>query len=158
MTALPPPLSLHLPDEAATAALAARFAPRLGAGDCLLLSGPVGAGKSAFARALIRARLGDPAAEVPSPSFTLVQTYEDAGTEIWHCDLYRLTRPDEVLELGLSEAFDSAICLVEWPDRLGPDAPDDALALDFAALPDGSHRVTIHAPGTWPARLGPCLA
>ena len=78
--------SALLPDEAATARLAARLAPRLGSGDVLLLSGPVGAGKSAFARSLIRARLGDPAAEVPSPTFTLVQTYEADGVELWHAD------------------------------------------------------------------------
>lgn len=143
---------IHLADETATAALAARLAPILCAGDCLLLSGPIGAGKSAFARALIRARAGDPALEVPSPTFTLVQTYVTDGTEIWHCDLYRLSHPDEAVELGLAAALDDAICLIEWPDRLGDMAPETALRLDFAAQRDG-HRVTVDAPPSWAGRL-----
>lgn len=143
-----------LQDEAATARLAAVLAPRLRPGDALLLSGPIGAGKSAFARALIRARLGNPAEDVPSPTFTLVQTYEDAGGDLWHCDLYRLTQPEEALELGLDEAFASAICLIEWPDRLGAAAPEGALRLEFAALADGTHRVAIEAPEAWAGRLG----
>ena len=89
----------------------------LRAGDCVLLEGPIGAGKTHFCRALIRARLGREE-DVPSPTFTLVQTY-DADVEIWHADLYRLSHPDEALELGLEDAFASAICLVEWPERLG---------------------------------------
>ena len=88
-----------LADEDATAALAQHIAGRLGAGDTLLLEGDIGAGKSAFARALIRARLGR-MEDVPSPTFTLVQTYEDDDGDIWHCDLYRLTHPDEALELS----------------------------------------------------------
>jgi len=118
--------TIFLADEAATDRLAMGLAPRLRAGDCLLLHGPVGAGKSHFARALIRARLGR-AEDVPSPTFTLVQVYQDGDTEIWHADLYRLSHPDEVQELGLSDAFATAICLVEWPDRLGPMTPQDAV-------------------------------
>lgn len=142
----------HLPTEADTAALAARLAPRLGPGDALLLSGPVGAGKSAFARALIRARLGDPAAEVPSPSFTLVQTYGDGAGALWHADLYRLSHPDEVAELGLPAAFEEAICLVEWPDRLGPFLPPGALRLDLAPEGEG-RRATFRGPPGWAPRL-----
>src|SRR5210317_2389261 len=93
----------HLPDEAATATLAARMAPLLAKGDTLLLEGDIGAGKSAFARALIRARLGR-MEDVPSPTFTIVQTYEADDGDIWHCDLYRLTHPDEAFELGLEDA------------------------------------------------------
>ena len=114
---------IHLPTEAETADLAARLAACLAPGDAILLSGPVGAGKSAFARALIRARLGDPGAEVPSPTFTLVQTYGEGESALWHADLYRLSHPDEVAELGLLAALEEAICLVEWPVRLGPLAP-----------------------------------
>jgi tRNA threonylcarbamoyladenosine biosynthesis protein TsaE len=124
---LQPALSLYLPDETATERLGAWFAHYLAAGDCVLLSGQIGAGKSHFARALIRARLGR-MEDVPSPTFTLVQTY-DSDIEIWHADLYRLTNPDEVRELGLEDAFASAICLVEWPDRLGPLAPAGAIRI-----------------------------
>ena len=141
-----------LPTEADTAALAARLAGRLGAGDALLLSGPVGAGKSAFARALIRARLGDPGAEVPSPSFTLVQTYGEGAGTLWHADLYRLSHPDEVAELGLLAALEDAVCLVEWPDRLGPLAPASALRLDLEALGEG-RQATFSGPPAWAPRL-----
>lgn len=133
---------IELPDEAATQALAHRIAPQLKIGDCLLLEGPIGAGKTAFSRALIRARLGR-MEDVPSPTFTLVQVYDDPDGDIWHCDLYRLTHPDEAFELGLEEAFETAICLVEWPDRLGKDAPKSASTLIFEAHESG-HRVTIN--------------
>lgn len=138
------PLTLFLPDEAATTRLGAALALHLGPGDCLLLEGPIGAGKSHLARALIQSRLGR-AEEVPSPSFTLVQTYEADGVEIWHADLYRLSHPDEALELGLSEAFEHAITLVEWPDRLGSAVPVNALRLTLALEGEG-RRATITAP------------
>ncbi len=131
----PPPIEVYLPDPAATERLGAWFAPRLRAGDCLLLEGPIGAGKSLFARSFIQSRLGR-AEDVPSPTFTLVQTYE-ADLEIWHADLYRLSNPDEVFELGLEAAFDTGICLIEWPDRLGRFAPGGALRLVFAAKGEG---------------------
>jgi tRNA threonylcarbamoyladenosine biosynthesis protein TsaE len=124
-------LSTTLPSPDATARLAARLATRLGSGDVLLLSGEIGAGKTHFARALIRA-LQEAPEDVPSPTFTLVQIYDTAKGELWHSDLYRLSHPDEVVELGLLEAFETAICLVEWPDRLGDLAPEDALSLSFA--------------------------
>jgi tRNA threonylcarbamoyladenosine biosynthesis protein TsaE len=129
-------LDLTLPTEAATSALGARLAALARPGDCILLEGPVGAGKSHLARAFIRERLG-PAEEVPSPTFTLVQVYEADGVEIWHADLYRLTHPDEVWELGLDDAFDRAICLVEWPDRLGTHVPPGALRLQLQVAGDG---------------------
>lgn len=135
----PGPVTLNLPDADATARLGRYLAGRLGAGDTLLLSGPVGAGKSHLARALIKARLGADT-EVPSPTFTLVQTYDDPdGAEIWHADLYRLSHPDEVFELGLEAAFSSALCLVEWPDRLGSILPPRAHHLSLSY--DGEGRV-----------------
>lgn len=140
-----------LADEDATAALATQIAGRLSIGDALLLEGDIGAGKSAFARALIRARLGR-MEDVPSPTFTIVQTYQDQTGDIWHCDLYRLTHPDEALELGLDEAFDTAICLIEWPDRLGDAAPPSALTLSFVAQ-EHSHHITISGPTPWQDRL-----
>jgi len=147
-----PLFEFSLPDEDATGALAAAIAPRLRVGDALLLEGEIGAGKSAFARALIRARLGR-MEEVPSPTFTLVQTYETDAGDIWHCDLYRLTHPDEALELGLEEAFETAICLIEWPDRLGGFAPTSALTLAFKAQ-DQQHHISVTGPDPWADRLG----
>ena len=111
-------LSVYLPDEAATAALARRLAPRLRRGDVLALRGDLGMGKTAFARALIRALVADDAAEVPSPTFTLVQVYDAPGGALWHFDLYRLSGPDEVEELGWAEAADG-VALVEWPNGWG---------------------------------------
>lgn len=122
---------ISCPSPDATARLAAQLGARLGGGDVILLSGPVGAGKSHFARALIQARLAalGRTEDVPSPTFTLVQVYDLDGVEIWHADLYRLSDPQEAVELGLEQAFEDAICLVEWPDRLGAAQPQDALHL-----------------------------
>ena len=136
-----------LPDADATEALAQAIAPWLGPGDTVLLQGQLGAGKSHFARALIRARLGEggDSAEIPSPTYTLVQTYDVPGAEIWHADLYRLGDAQEVVELGLEAAMDHAICLIEWPDRIAPDWPEAAICLRFdPAAPDG-RRVTLLA-------------
>jgi tRNA threonylcarbamoyladenosine biosynthesis protein TsaE len=130
------PLTLDLPNEAATQALGQRLSVLARPGDVILLEGPIGAGKSALARAFIRARLGA-AEDVPSPTFTLVQVYEADGVEIWHADLYRLTHPDEVWELGLDQAFGTAICLVEWPDRLGSHLPPSALRLRLQTFGEG---------------------
>jgi tRNA threonylcarbamoyladenosine biosynthesis protein TsaE len=146
-----------LASEDATTTLAACIAHRLVAGDCLLLSGSIGAGKTAFARALIRSRMEHPSEDVPSPTFTLVQTYQAKDVTIWHADLYRLTHPDEVLELGLEDAFSTSICLIEWPDRLGSLAPANAVGLSFEATPEGAHLVTLCGPLEWQGRIGNCL-
>ena len=136
--------SAFLPSEDDTAALGRWLAERLVPGDTVLLEGPIGAGKSHLARALIRARLGR-MEDVPSPTFTLVQTYQ-ADVEIWHADLYRLSHPDEVAELGLEDAFSHAICLIEWPDRLGNLMPTDAIRLSLSTSGEG-RTVTLIAPG-----------
>ena len=139
-------LTLTLPDETTTTRLGQAFARVLGSGDALLLSGPIGAGKSHLARAIILAKLATEGRieDVPSPTYTLVQTYETIGGEIWHTDLYRLGDAGEVLELGLDDAFETALCLVEWPDRLGSLAPTDAL--DITLMPDGAgRRATLRA-------------
>ena len=133
-------LSLTLPSPQATCRFAARLGARLGPGDVLLLDGEIGAGKTHFARCLIQTLLTAPE-DVPSPTFTLVQTYDAAPCEIWHADLYRLTDVDEVEELGLTEAFDSAIGLVEWPDRLADTTPPAALKLRFEPGYDPDTRV-----------------
>lgn len=143
--------TLTLATENDTAQFAASVATILKTGDTLLLTGEIGAGKSAFARAVIRF-IAQAEIEVPSPTFTLVQTYEFECFEIWHCDLYRLTHPDEAFELGLDEAFATAVCLIEWPDRLGADAPETALTLHFAAHADG-HTVSFTPSKQWASRL-----
>ncbi len=149
-------IDLQTPE--ATAALARWFAPRLLPGDVLLIAGQIGAGKSHFCRSLIQDRLAAEGRmeDVPSPTYTLVQVYDTNGGEIWHSDLYRLTSPDEAIELGLEDAFDQAICLVEWPDRLGPLQPEKALLLHFSACSDGDARVLAvsgRAP-RWASLLG----
>lgn len=142
--------SIYLADAEATTALAARIAPCLGAGDTLLLEGEIGAGKSHLARGLIQAKMAETGQieDVPSPTFTLVQVYDIGGTEIWHADLYRLRSADEVIETGLDDAFETALCLVEWPDRLGACAPAQAMRLSLIAEGDG-RRLTASGPDRW---------
>ena len=137
-------LCLETPDQ--TARLAERVGAHLRAGDCLLLDGPVGAGKTHFARHLIWSLMPVPE-DVPSPTFTLIQTYDTSVGELWHADLYRLTSLDEIEELGLVQAFDHAICLVEWPQLLGPLTPATALTLKFQADPNNelTRHVSFHA-------------
>ncbi|WP_372610229.1 tRNA (adenosine(37)-N6)-threonylcarbamoyltransferase complex ATPase subunit type 1 TsaE [Aquicoccus sp.] len=148
------PVQITLTSHDATARLAAALAPILGAGDTLLLSGGIGAGKTHFARALIQSLLPEPE-DVPSPTFTLVQVYDTPDFEIWHSDLYRLSHADEVVELGLPDAFETALCLVEWPDRLGNLAPRSALSLDFALDPvEGVRQLALDwSTPAWAARL-----
>jgi len=140
--------TFDLPDAAATDAFAARIAGLVSAGTCLLLEGPIGAGKTSFARALIQSRLG-PEEEVPSPTFTLVQTYEGPDYDIWHCDLYRLTSADELVEIGLEDAFETALCLIEWPDRLGDAAPDNATLITFEPNTTDGRTVTVTGTARW---------
>lgn len=146
--------TLILASPAETCALARRLAPGLGPGDTLLLSGGVGAGKTHFARCLIQGLLPVPE-DVPSPTYTLIQTYAVPGAEIWHADLYRLTDPLDLVELGLTEAFDTAITLVEWPDRLGDLVPANALSLDLApGDADEARRLTLRwSDPRWTSRL-----
>ncbi|WP_428546194.1 tRNA (adenosine(37)-N6)-threonylcarbamoyltransferase complex ATPase subunit type 1 TsaE [Profundibacter sp.] len=143
-------VSLTLSSSDETANLARHIAPRLTAGDVLLLDGPIGAGKSFFARTLILDLLPVPE-DIPSPTFTLVQTYDTPDFEIWHCDLYRLSTPYEVQELGIEDAFQDAVCLIEWPDRLGDLTPPDALTLTLSLTdtPDERHAVLTATDPKW---------
>ena len=115
------------------------------AGDTVLLSGEVGAGKTALASACIQAQLSEIGVleDVPSPTFTLVQVYELIDTEIWHADLYRLASFDEVYELGLDQAFDKNICFIEWPNLLGSLRPERALSVQLDTIDDNRRRVSL---------------
>ena len=138
-----------LADLAATSRLAAAVAARARPGDAILLDGPLGAGKTAFARAFLRAAAEDPALEVPSPTFTLVQSYETNRGQVHHYDLWRLDGPGALDELGWDEARDD-IVLVEWPDRLGPLRPEAALTIALEPGDDDARRATLSG---WPDRI-----
>ena len=145
-----PPIVLDLPDLAATEAFGARIAGLLRRGDAVLLEGPLGAGKSALARALLRSLLNDPALHVPSPTFTLVQQYDTLLGPVAHFDLWRLDGPGAVLELGWDEAREGVV-LVEWPDRLGELCPEDALRINLAHAGGDAREARIDG---WADRAG----
>ncbi|WP_226779990.1 tRNA (adenosine(37)-N6)-threonylcarbamoyltransferase complex ATPase subunit type 1 TsaE [Oceaniglobus trochenteri] len=152
-------LRLTTASPAQTADLAADLARLLSPGDVVLLQGPIGAGKTHLARSLIRVLQGpDMAEDIPSPTFTLVQTYDTPRGEVWHADLYRLTDLTEVLELGLDEAFETAICLVEWPDRLGDAAPEDALTITLAPAGETERAIAVSGSADWAARMADLAA
>ncbi|GFE49376.1 hypothetical protein So717_11290 [Roseobacter cerasinus] len=151
-------LNFDMHSSDATAAFAARLGPLLRPGDTVLLTGDVGAGKTHLARHLIQSILVVPE-DVPSPTFTIVQTYDTRQGPLWHADLYRLTDDTEVEELGLAEAFETAICLVEWPDRLGPLRPQDALSIHLdAGQHDQARVLRLTSTAVWRDRLGAILA
>ena len=153
------PLSIRnrpLADEAATSRLAGRLAAVARKGDVLALWGDLGMGKTAFARAFIAARAGE-ALVVPSPTFTLLQTYDLPNGPVWHFDLYRLASPDDVWELGWEQGLSEAILLVEWPQRLGDFLPADRLDVSFAQGDGPEQRlVRLAASGAWETRLDAC--
>jgi tRNA threonylcarbamoyladenosine biosynthesis protein TsaE len=147
-------LTIDLADEAATARLGATIADLLKPGEAVCLTGPLGAGKSTLARGLIRA-LTRPDEEVPSPTFTLVQFYEAPGFSLAHFDLYRLTQPEEVDEIGLDEALDNGAVVIEWPERLEGRLPADRLDIEIAMAGEGAeeHRVArLNPHGAWEGR------
>ncbi len=155
------PLALPLPDLDATERLGRALAAILRPGDVVALYGDLGAGKTALARALIRALPGPEGAaeeEVPSPTFTLVQIYERDPAPVWHFDLYRIEDPAEVHELGLSEALAEGITLIEWPERLGSLLPAGALSVTLSYGGDaegveGVRAARLDGAGDWPDRL-----
>lgn len=129
------PFTWSCPSEAATAAVALELSADLKPGDIILLQGDLGSGKTSFSRVLIRSLSNDPDINVPSPTFTLLQTYETAKGTIWHFDLYRLKDPDEIFELGWDDARSHGIVLVEWPDKLGPHKPENVITLTLQPVP-----------------------
>tara|TARA_R110001592_G_scaffold29350_9_gene106591 strand:- start:8382 stop:8828 length:447 start_codon:yes stop_codon:yes gene_type:complete len=136
--------SIETYSEAETIAFAARFAQQLNAGDIVLLYGDLGMGKTVFSRALIRALCTDEAMDVPSPTFTLVQTYDAPRGAIWHFDLYRLSDPSEIYEIGWEEALSEGMILVEWPERLNEGmVPSDAIKISLSAHQDNPDQRTI---------------
>ena len=144
---------VDLPSLLATESLAARVAAVARAGDAILLEGPLGAGKSSFARAFLRAASGDAALDVPSPSYTLVQTYDTPRFRAHHFDLWRLDGPAALAELGWDEAL-ADLVVVEWPDRLGPLRPAAALTITLAPTGEEARRATLVG---WPDRIGALL-
>jgi len=142
---------MNLPDEAATARLGQAVAARLEPGEAVCLTGPLGAGKSTLARALVRA-LTTPHEEVPSPTFTLVQFYEGPRLAVAHFDLYRLSDPDEAYEIGLDEALDSGAAVIEWPERLEGRLPPDRLDIEIALAEDGGRTARLTPHGAWEGR------
>ncbi len=131
--------------EQDTAALGATFAKTLNHGDIVLLTGDLGAGKSVFCRAIVRTLMEQPELDVPSPTFTLVQTYDTAAAPIWHFDLYRLKDAEEIYEIGWEDALSGGVVLVEWPDRLGGYAPQKSIHVNIA-IAENQRTITINRP------------
>ena len=137
--------SLALTDLSATRAFAAALSRFIAPGRVFCLSGPLGAGKSEMARAMITASCG-PQDDIPSPTFTLVQPYQaNGGFEVWHMDLYRLETPAQVLALGVEDAFFDCCCLIEWSDKITDLLPSDQVRIDLAMGPDEGSRVVALA-------------
>lgn len=146
---------IALADAAMTQAWGAALGRLLGAGDVVALSGPLGAGKSTFARGALAA-LGLEG-DAPSPSFPIVIAYDvpDVRLPLWHVDLYRIDAAEEIEELGLDEArFDTAL-LIEWPERMGASLWPDTLRLTFEPVSDGARSLTWVAPPAWEGRWPP---
>ncbi len=150
-----------LPNEAATAELAAELAPLLQPGDVVTLSGSLGAGKTCFARALIRTLAGDPTLDVPSPTFTILQTYELARSPVVHADFFRVGDPEELREFGWPDLAQDAIALIEWPERAGDAISGDRLAIALAPAPElglNRRRLRLTASGSVATRVARLIA
>jgi tRNA threonylcarbamoyladenosine biosynthesis protein TsaE len=149
------PATIDLPDQAATEALGRAIGAALNAGEAVCLTGPLGAGKSTLARALIRA-LTTPDEDVPSPTFTLVQFYDGPRLNVAHVDLYRLASPEEAYEIGLDEALDEGAAVIEWPERLEGALPRDRLDVEIAFSASGGtdegRQARLSGHGAWDGR------
>ena len=140
----------RMASEADTARLGAALARAIEKGEAVCLSGPLGAGKSVLARAMVRA-LSPAEADVPSPTFTLVQFYDGPDFPISHFDLYRLKTAEEAFEIGLDEALKDGVAVIEWAERLGHHLPHDRLDIDIEVDGD-QRRVRLTAHGAWEER------
>ena len=151
-----PIAEIHAVDPPATQRVASALAPHLAVGDVVALRGDLGAGKSVFARAVIHS-CGLAGVDVPSPTFTLVQTYAGrrAGQalDIAHLDCFRLEDPEEALELGLDELMADHLCLIEWPDRIAPYLPADRLDVTIEIAADGGRFIALVGGRRWSDRL-----
>ena len=146
-------MHFDLADEVATETLAARIAGMAKPGDVFALIGNLGTGKTVFARAFIRAHCNADE-EVPSPTFTLLQTYEAKGIIIYHFDLYRIEKTNDAIELGIEEAFADGLTLIEWGERLGSLLPKNRLDVNlFPGKPDNTRQVKLIGHGNWKTRL-----
>ena len=143
---------MTLADEAATRTVGAKLAAILRTGDVVTMTGDLGAGKTTLVRGLLEA-LGH-AGEVPSPTFAIVQPYEDLEPAVWHADLYRVDDRAELAELGLDSLGDGVL-LVEWPERAGDAAWPDALRLTLEITGPGTRRLTAEVPAAWEGRWPP---
>ena len=141
---------MKLKDEVATLAFGRKLATALKAGDIITLSGPLSAGKTTLVRGLL-AELGHQG-EVPSPSFAIVQPYEDISVPVWHIDLYRIEDASDVEELGLDDIRYDGVLIIEWPEHAGDDAWPEALALSLEVSQDGSRALTAKVPAAWEGR------
>ena len=128
-------------DETETARIAHLIADKVKYPAILCLTGDLGAGKTLFSRSLIRKLLNNPKETVPSPTYTLVQTYDDE--QIWHFDLYRLVHANDIYDIGWEEALTSKLCLIEWPDRLGSLKPKNSVDITIEVLDNGERRITL---------------
>lgn len=142
-----------LGSESDTRALGQTLAERLRPGDVVTLSGPLGVGKTALARAILQASGHE--GEVPSPTFGIVQPYEALYPPIWHCDLYRIEDPSELDQLGLDEVLEDGALLVEWPERAGSGRWPHALALSLDFAEGGARALTARVPAAWEGRWPP---
>jgi tRNA threonylcarbamoyladenosine biosynthesis protein TsaE len=142
-----------LPDPAATEAMGARIAPLLRRHDVIALYGELGAGKTTLVRGILRG-LGFEG-EVASPTFPIVQPYEELAIPVWHVDLYRIEDPAELEELALDEARDEAALLIEWPERMGNALWPDALRLGLGRTEAGGRALTAEVPAAWGSRWPP---
>ena len=133
--------------------IASLLAQSLKSGDTLLLSGDIGSGKTFFSRGLIQEMMKNqsvPVDEVPSPTFTIVQSYDGLSPIVWHLDLYRLSHHDELYELGLEDMLEKGICLIEWPSKMGINIPKRSMLISFDLenFIDEKRSISIELNGT----------